>query len=123
MKLGAFSVSLAVKDIPASKGFYEKIGFEAIGGDMEQGWLIMRNETTTIGIFSGMFPTNMMTFNPGWNSNAQPEETFDDIRKLQENFKESGIEIAQEIDPSSNGPASFMIEDPDGNPIFFDQHI
>lgn len=123
MKLGAFSISLAVKDIPASKDFYEKLGFEAISGDMEQGWLIMRQGTTTLGLFCGMFPTNMMTFNPGWDANAQPVSAFDDIRNLQEAFKKSGIKIAQEIDPETSGPANFLIEDPDGNPIFFDQHL
>lgn len=123
MKLGAFSISLAVKDIHASLAFYQKLGFEEIGGDIEQGWLVLRHGEMKLGIFCGMFPKNMMTFNPGWDSNAQPEETFDDIRNLQAQFKENGIEIAQEIDPQTSGPAYFTIEDPDGNPLFFDQHI
>ena len=123
MKLGAFSVSLSVKDLTASKAFYEKLGFNQMGGDAEQGWLIMKNESKVIGLFQGMFEKNMMTFNPGWDSNAEPFENFDDIREIQRRLKASGVQFMTEADESTSGPASFMILDPDGNPILVDQHL
>lgn len=122
MQLGVFSVSLTVKDIHASKDFYEKIGFEVFDGDIDQNWLIMRNSKTFIGLFQGMFEKNMLTFNPGWDENAQELEAFTDIRDLQKNLKAKGVHFTSEADETSQGPASFTIEDPDGNPILFDQH-
>lgn len=122
MQLGVFSVSLNVKDIQASKDFYEKIGFEVFDGEIDQNWLIMRNSNTFIGLFQGMFEKNMLTFNPGWDENAQDLDTFTDIRDLQKNFKTAGVNFTSEADQTSQGPASFTIEDPDGNPILFDQH-
>lgn len=123
MKLGAFSVSLAVKDIEASKGFYEKLGFTVFGGDQAQNWLIMKNGDHVIGLFQGMFDKNILTFNPGWDQNAQPLATFMDVRELQRQLKEQGITMLSEADESSTGPASFVIVDPDGNPILVDQHV
>lgn len=123
MELGAFSVSLNVKDIQASVTFYQKLGFETFGGDATQGWLILRNGTTTIGLFQGMFPRNLLTFNPGWDAEAKPRDSFSDVRALQKDLNERGIKTGEQIDPGSQGPASFMIEDPDGNPILIDQHV
>lgn len=123
MKLGAFSVSLAVKDIEASKGFYEKLGFTVFGGDQAQNWLIMKNGDHVIGLFQGMFDKNILTFNPGWDQNAQPLATFMDVRELQRQIKEQGVNLMSEADESSTGPASFMLVDPDGNPILVDQHV
>ncbi len=123
MELGAFSVSLAVKDIEASKLFYEKLGFAVFGGNQSQNWLIMKNGTTVIGLFQGMFEKNILTFNPGWNSDAENLEVFTDIRDLQRQLKESGLELISEADESSTGPASFMLLDPDGNTILLDQHV
>jgi len=123
MKLGAFSVSLAVKDIEASKLFYEKLGFEVFGGDQSQNWLIMKNGGCVIGLFQGMFDKNILTFNPGWDSNAQNLEDFTDVRDLQRQLKDRGLKFLSEADESSTGPASFMITDPDGNPILVDQHV
>ncbi len=122
MKLGAFSVSLNVKDINRSKEFYEKLGFQVMGGDVNQNWLIMKNESTVIGLFQGMFEKNILTFNPGWNENAENLESFTDVRDLQKQLKEQGIEILSGADETTEGPASFTIEDPDGNPILVDQH-
>ncbi|MGM7700242.1 VOC family protein [Pseudalkalibacillus sp. Hm43] len=122
MKLGAFSVSLNVKDIHKSKAFYEKLGFEAFGGDLDQNWLIMKNESCVIGLFQGMFEKNILTFNPGWNENAENLDSFTDVRDLQKQLKEQGIEILSGADETTEGPASFTIEDPDGNPILVDQH-
>lgn len=122
MKLGAFSISLSVKDISASKTFYEKLGFVEFGGDLEQNWLIMKNEDTIIGLFQGMFENNMLTFNPGWNQDAENISEFTDIRKLEETLKSQDVEFISETDDTSEGPANFMILDPDGNPILFDQH-
>jgi lactoylglutathione lyase len=122
MNLGAFSVSLAVKDLVVSKEFYEKLGFSAIAGDVEQNYLIMDNRGHKIGLFQGMFEQNILTFNPGWDQNAQPLDEFTDVRDLQKQLKSSGVEIAMEADESSSGPASFVISDPDGNSILFDQH-
>ena len=123
MELGAFSVSLAVKDIGASKAFYKKLGFEEFGGDESQNWLILKNGDHVIGLFQGMFEKNTMTFNPGWNQEAQELESFTDVRDLQRAVKENGIELLAEADEDSSGPGSFMILDPDGNPILFDQHV
>jgi predicted enzyme related to lactoylglutathione lyase len=123
MELGNFSVSLAVKDIEASKLFYEKLGFTVFAGDQSQNWLIMKNGEHAIGLFQGMFEKNILTFNPGWNSEAQPLGEFTDIRELQRRLKASGVELISEADESSTGPASFMIVDPDGNTILLDQHV
>lgn len=122
MKLGAFSVSLTVKDIHISKSFYEKLGFETFAGDINQNWLIMKNDHCVIGLFQGMFEKNILTFNPGWDQNAQNIESFTDVRDLQKELKEKGIKILTEANESSEGPAHFSIEDPDGNQILVDQH-
>jgi lactoylglutathione lyase len=123
MELGAFSVSLAVKDIEASKRFYEKLGFNVFTGDQSQNWLIMKNGAHVIGLFQGMFDKNILTFNPGWNSDAQPITEFTDVRELQRKLKAEGVPLIVEADESSSGPASFMISDPDGNTILVDQHV
>ncbi len=123
MKLGNFSVSLSVKDIEVSKVFYEKLGFKVFGGDQSQNWLIMKNDEHVIGLFQGMFENNILTFNPGWNNEAQPLDEFTDIRELQRQLKEHGIEFMSEADESSSGPASCMLTDPDGNTILIDQHV
>ncbi|MFC6040841.1 VOC family protein [Paenisporosarcina macmurdoensis] len=123
MKLGAFSASLSVKDIHKSKSFYEDLGFQAFGGDINQNWLIMKNESCVIGLFQGMFEKNILTFNPGWNQNADKVDSFTDIRDLQKQLKAKGIKMLTEANESSEGPASFTIEDPDGNPILVDQHV
>jgi predicted enzyme related to lactoylglutathione lyase len=123
MKLGAFSVSLAVQDIEASKLFYEKLGFSVFMGDQAQNWLIMKNGDHTIGLFQGMFEKNILTFNPGWNSDAQQLSEFTDIRELQRQLKSRGLTLISEADESTTGPASFMLVDPDGNTILVDQHV
>jgi predicted enzyme related to lactoylglutathione lyase len=123
VELGAFSVSLAVKDIEVSKAFYEKLGFAVFAGDQSQNWLIMKNEDHVIGLFQGMFEKNMLTFNPGWNSDAQQLENFTDVRELQRRLKSRGVKFLSEADENSVGPASFMIVDPDGNTILVDQHV
>lgn len=123
MKLGAFSISLSVKDLEASRAFYETLGFGKLGGDAEQGWLILHNKGTVIGLFQGMFEKNMLTFNPGWDSGGKPIGSFTDIREIQKNLKASGITIENEADETTSGPASFMVTDPDGNPILIDQHV
>lgn len=123
MNLGAFSVSLAVKDIHASKAFYEKFGFTVFGGDITQNWLILKNGNHVIGLFQGMFDKNMLTFNPGWDQNAQKLNTFTDIREIQKQLKASGVALTQEADESTTGPASLVVVDPDGNPILLDQHV
>ena len=123
MELGNFSVSLAVKDIEASKQFYEKLGFRVFAGDQSQNWLIMKNGPSNIGLFQGMFDKNILTFNPGWNSEAQPLREFTDVRELQRQLKARGVKTISEADESSTGPASFMIADPDGNTILVDQHL
>ena len=123
MELGAFSVSLAVKDINASKAFYEKLGFEVFGGNLALNWLIMKNGPHVIGLFQGMFEKNILTFNPGWNQDAQPLGAFTDVRELQRQLRMRGVKFASEADESTTGPASFLIVDPDGNPILFDQHV
>ena len=122
MQLGAFSISLTVKDIAASQAFYQKLGFTDFGGDMSQNWLIMQNGDTTIGLFQGMFEKNMLTFNPGWDKNAENLDAFTDVRILQTNLKEQGLEFESEADENTEGPASFTLVDPDGNPILVDQH-
>jgi len=122
MELGAFSTSLAVKDIEASRRFYEKFGFTVFAGDATQNWLIVKNGDHTIGLFQGMFEKNILTFNPGWDGNAQPLDTFTDIRDLQQQLKARGVLLQQEADAHTTGPASFIAVDPDGNPILVDQH-
>lgn len=123
MKLGALSVSLNVKDIQASKVFYEHLGFSVFAGNIEQQYLIMKNEDTLIGLFQGMFDSNIITFNPGWDANAQPLESFDDVREIQKRLKSKSIPLITEADEASKGPASIMLTDPDGNTILFDQHV
>ncbi len=123
MDLGVFSISLAVKDIGASKEFYEKLGFEVFGGDASQNWLIMKNGDHAIGLFQGMFEKNTLTFNPGWDSNARELDTYTDVRELQRHLKEQGVELISEADESTSGPASLATVDPDGNPILVDQHV
>lgn len=120
--LGAFSVSLSVKDIHASKAFYEKLGFTAMGGNSDQNWLILKNGDVIIGLFQGMFQGNLLTFNPGWDQNAQNLNEFDDVRTIQQNLKENGISLMTEADSATTGPASCMLQDPDGNVILIDQH-
>ena len=122
MELGNFSVSLSVKDINASREFYEKLGFTAYGGDITQNWLIMKNGDTNIGLFQGMFEGNMMTFNPGWSAEAQDLDEFTDIRGIQEHLKKNGVPLMAEADATTTGPASVMLADPDGNVILIDQH-
>lgn len=123
MELGAFSISLTVSDIGASQDFYEKLGFEVFGGDISQNWLIMKNGDYLIGLFQGMFEKNMLTFNPGWDGNARKLDTFTDIRDLQRLLRKRGVEFVSEADESTTGPASFLVMDPDGNPILVDQHV
>ena len=123
MDLGNFSVSLAVSDINASRRFYETLGFQSIGGDVDQGWLILTNGTANIGLFQGMFEKNLLTFNPGWNADATTKDDFEDIRAIQSRLKDAGITFESEADPNSTGPASFMFIDPDGNPVLVDQHV
>ena len=123
MKLGAFSASLSVKDIKASKKFYETLGFTVYAGQLEKNYLIMKNGNALIGLFQGMFENNILTFNPGWDENANKVEPFDDIRTIQNHLKSKGIKLESEVDESSSGPASFMLYDPDGNAILLDQHV
>ncbi len=123
MDLGAFSISLAVADLTASRAFYANLGFEVVGGDETQNWLILRNGSHTIGLFHGMFDKNILTFNPGWDQHANRLEVFTDVRELQAQLKAQGLELLDEADAASTGPASFMVVDPDGNPILIDQHI
>lgn len=122
MQLGAFSVSLAVKDIHASKEFYEKLGFETLGGDINNNWLILKNGQTVIGLFQGMFEKNILTFNPGWDDNAQNVDPFTDVREIQKQLQEKGIQLTREANPSTEGPEYITLEDPDGNQILIDQH-
>ena len=123
MELGAFSCSLAVKDLEASRSFYEKFGFRVFMGDPSQNWLILKNGDHVIGLFQGMFDRNILTFNPGWDSNARPLATFTDVRELQRQLKAQGVQLMSEADESTTGPASLMAVDPDGNPILIDQHV
>ena len=122
MELGAFSISLAVRDIQESKAFYEKLGFKEFGGDISQNWLILKNAETVIGLFQGMFEGNILTFNPGWDQNAQELESFTDVRDIQDQLKTHGLTLLSEVDGSSTGSGSFMLADPDGNQILIDQH-
>ncbi|MCP3032302.1 VOC family protein [Halobacillus sp. A1] len=122
MKLGAFSISLSVKDINKSKDFYEKLGFQSFGGDPSQKWLIMKNEDCVIGLFQGMFEKNILTFNPGWNQNAENIDSFTDVREIQKQLKENGVNLDSEADETTEGPEHITITDPDGNPILIDQH-
>ena len=123
MKLGAFSVSLSVQDLNVSKGFYENLGFEVFGGDIERNYLIMKNGNSLIGLFQGMLEGNILTFNPGWDESINTLEDYDDVRDIQKKLKEKGVKLESEADESSSGPASFMVIDPDGNPILIDQHV
>jgi catechol 2,3-dioxygenase-like lactoylglutathione lyase family enzyme len=123
MELGAFSISLAVKDLEASRAFYEKFGFEVFGGDASQNWLILKNGDHVIGLFQGMFEKNTLTFNPGWDSNASKLDRFTDIRELQRQLKAQGVQLMAEADETTTGPASFVAIDPDGNPVLVDQHV
>lgn len=123
MQLGNFSVSLNVKNIQASKQFYETLGFSIFGGDISQNWLIMKNGNATIGLFQEMFDQNILTFNPGWNSNAEALHSFMDIREVQKQLKNKGIQLDLEADEKSSGPANIMLKDPDGNSILIDQHV
>ena len=123
MKLGAFSISLSVKDIKTSKQFYENLGFQVFTGDIERNYLIMKNGNALIGLFQGMFPNNILTFNPGWDENAQLMESFDDVRNIQKQLKSKGVKFDSEADESTTDPASFMITDPDGNVVLLDQHV
>jgi lactoylglutathione lyase len=123
MQLGAFSVSLAVKDLAASRAFYEKLGFTPIHGDAAKNWLILKNGDHVIGLFQGMFEKNILTFNPGWDSNAQKLAAFTDVRELQRQLKAQGVPLVVEADETTTGPASFMVVDPDGNPVLVDQHV
>ena len=123
MDLGAFSISIAVQDLEASKAFYEKLGFELFHGDAAQNWLIMKNNEVVIGLFQGMFEKNILTFNPGWDQEANTLDSFTDVRDLQRELKSQGISFMSEADENTSGPASFIIVDPDGNPILVDQHV
>jgi len=123
MKLGAFSISIAVKDIKASKAFYETLGFTAFAGGLEEKYLIMKNESSLVGLFQGMFENNILTFNPGWDQNANTLEQFDDVRDIQKQLKSKDITLEHEADETTSGPASFVVMDPDGNAILIDQHV
>lgn len=123
MKLGAFSMSLNVKNLQASQEFYQKLGFEVFAGDIEMNYLIMKNGSTLIGLFQGMFENNILTFNPGWDQDANVLAEFDDVRGIQQSLKNDGLKLETEANESSSGPANFMIKDPDGNVILFDQHV
>jgi predicted lactoylglutathione lyase len=122
MQLGAFSISLSVKDLKASQSFYEALGFTTMGDYSDQGWMILKNGDTIIGLFNGMFEGNMLTFNPGWDQNAKNLNDFDDVRTIQNHLKEAGIELTEEADPKGTGPAHITLKDPDGNVILIDQH-
>lgn len=123
MKLGAFSISLSVKDLGASKAFYENLGFTAFGGGMAQNYLIMKNGNALVGLFQGMFPNNILTFNPGWDENATLIDSFDDVREIQKQLKNKGVKLDTEADETTTGPASIILTDPDGNAILIDQHV
>jgi catechol 2,3-dioxygenase-like lactoylglutathione lyase family enzyme len=123
MEIGGFSVSLAVKDLKKSKSFYEALGFRVFHGDESQGWLIMKSSSCNIGLFQGMFDRNILTFNPGWDENANTLGTFMDVREIQKKLKQQGIDIQNEVDETGSGPGNFTLVDPDGNPILIDQHI
>ena len=123
MKLGAFSISLAVKDLAVSKEFYEKLGFTVFAGEMARNYLIMKNGNALVGLFQGMFEQNILTFNPGWDENAQTLDSFDDVRDIQKALKENNIALTNETDENGSGPGNFVVTDPDGNTILIDQHV
>ena len=123
MKVGAFSISLSVKDINASKTFYETLGFSVFAGDLERNYLIMKNGDALVGLFQGMFDNNIITFNPGWNQNAEAQKSFDDVRTIQNHLKASGVTLIKEADNNTTGPESITLTDPDGNTILIDQHV
>ncbi len=123
MKLGAFSISLTVKNIQASKDFYETLGFQVFAGDMERKYLIMKNGNALVGLFEGMFEKNILTFNPGWDENAAKLDSFNDVREVQKHLKDNGITLQTEIKENTTGPGSFVVIDPDGNPVLIDQHV
>ncbi len=123
MKLGAFSISLAVKDITISKEFYEKLGFKEFGGNIDENWIIMKNDSTAIGLFQGMFDGNILTFNPGWDNDSNELSEFDDVRTIQKKLKSAGIDIIEKVEADSQGPGYLTLKDPDGNSILIDQHI
>lgn len=123
MTLGAFSVSLAVKDIAASRRFYEQLGFEAFGGDIDQHWLMLRNGDTVIGLFQGMFERNVLTFNPGWDAQCNTLDNFEDVRAIQARLQAQGVALGSTTDPEASGPGSITLTDPDGNPVLIDQHV
>jgi catechol-2,3-dioxygenase len=123
MELGAFSVSLSVKDVEVSKMFYEQLGFEEFGGDISQNWVIMKNGDHVIGLFQGMFEKNILTFNPGWDQDANKLDSFTDVRELQRQLKARGLALENEADESTTGPESIILVDPDGNPVLIDQHV
>ncbi|MDW3191390.1 MAG: VOC family protein [Cytophagales bacterium] len=123
MKLGAFSISLTVKDLSVSQAFYEKLGFTVFAGKLERNYLIMKNGNALVGLFHGMFDKNILTFNPGWDENANILAEFDDVRKIQSHLKDNGIDLTKNADENSSGPESIMLVDPDGNPILIDQHV
>lgn len=123
MRLGNFSISLAVKDIHASRAFYEKLGFQVVGGDAAKNWLVLKNETCKIGLFQGMFDKNTLTFNPGWDHERNTPPEFDDVREIQKSLRSQGLTLLNEADESSTGPAHLFLMDPDGNPILIDQHV
>lgn len=123
MELGGFSVSLTVKDLKKSKAFYEALGFKVFHGEESQGWLIMKSSSCNIGLFQGMFEKNILTFNPGWDENANTLQTYTDVREIQKSLKEKGIKLESEVDETGSGPGSFTLLDPDGNPVLFDQHV
>ena len=123
MELGAFSVSLTVKDIEASRLFYEKLGFSHKGGDQTQGWVVLKNGSTVIGLFQGMFDANILTFNPGWDLSAKRLDSFTDVREIQKSLDAQGVELSTRADPDSTGPAHIILSDPDGNVIMVDQHV
>lgn len=123
MKLGTFSLSLAVQDIARSRDFYEKLGFTQVGGDQAQNWLILRHGETTLGLFQGMFEKNCLTFNPGWGTAGEALETFDDVRQIQQHLQSVGVELLETVDPATSGPGHITLTDPDGNPILIDQHV
>ena len=123
MELGNFSLSLAVKDLSASRDFYEKLGFSVIGGDPDQGWLILKNPSCVIGLFQGMFERNTLTFNPGWDAEGQPLANFTDVREIQKTLRAEGVAFLSEADETTTGPASCLLLDPDGNPVLLDQHV
>ncbi len=123
MQLGNFSISLAVKDIKASKQFYEKLGFSQIAGEMEQNWVILQNDDTKIGLFQGMFEKNALTFNPGWNERGETLDSFEDVRDIQKRLQSDGLELTTTTDPEGTGPGHIALLDPDGNPVLIDQHV